>query len=63
MSEKGGFPTGPLLSSGLFRVSFLMFAVVLIIFGPANLAAFFKSPQVYTIIIALIIGIYIVRNV
>lgn len=52
-----------LLTSGLFSMTVVVFVIVLFIFGPANLAAFFMSPSIYTVLIGIVVALFVVRRV
>lgn len=43
-------------------VTFVFFLAMTVILGPANLVLFFKNPKLYTILIGLVIGLYIVHK-
>lgn len=47
--------------------SFWMFLIVIfaafLLFGPANIAAFMKSPGLYAIVIAIIVALFLARRI
>lgn len=58
MNKKG---TGEI--PGIAIAAFLPIIILLLILGPANLIAFFKAPVVYVVVIAMVIGLFIIRKV
>lgn len=62
MAKVSDYPSS-LMSSGLFKVTFLMFMIGILLFGPANLVSFIANPKMYAVVIAIIIGLFIVRRI
>lgn len=48
---------------GFFTITLVMFLIWFVMIGPANLVLFFKSPIVYSIVIGLVIGLFIMRKI
>lgn len=63
MAMASGDLPAAVMSSGLFKVTFLMFVAGILLFGPANFAAFVGNPQLYAVVIAIILGLFIVKRI
>lgn len=52
---------GGVVSPLLKHAGFVSIFVLLLIFGPANMAAFFKNSSLYTVLIGVVVSFFIIR--